>query len=226
MPIHDWTRVRPGIFHAFHQVWIGTLQGVLNSKQLPPDYYALVEPATGKGKVDFAALRSESNRFANKSEADFYATKANALAIRYGGTDRVVAVLQVISSGNKSGQLSLQSFVKKATVMLNQGINLMIVDLYPPSPNDPNGIHAAIWSELGIGSFGPPTESRLTLAAYASDSGLNAYVEPTAVGRPLADMPLFLNSEEYVNIPLEETYMEALQGMPDHYLKILEGGSE
>jgi hypothetical protein len=22
MPIHDWTRVEPGIFHAFHHDWI------------------------------------------------------------------------------------------------------------------------------------------------------------------------------------------------------------
>jgi hypothetical protein len=31
MPIHDWTRVDAGLFHAFHQMWIITLSRALNS---------------------------------------------------------------------------------------------------------------------------------------------------------------------------------------------------
>jgi hypothetical protein len=35
MPIHDWTRVDAGIFHHFHQRWIGVITDVLNQRLLP-----------------------------------------------------------------------------------------------------------------------------------------------------------------------------------------------
>ena len=41
MPIHDWTRVDAGLFHAFHQDWIVILARALNAGVLPPDYFAL-----------------------------------------------------------------------------------------------------------------------------------------------------------------------------------------
>src|SRR5438046_9975370 len=43
MPVHDWTRVDAGIFHAFHHGWIEELARALNRGRLPPDYYALPE---------------------------------------------------------------------------------------------------------------------------------------------------------------------------------------
>ena len=30
MPMHDWTKVDDGIFHAFHHFWISALTDVLN----------------------------------------------------------------------------------------------------------------------------------------------------------------------------------------------------
>ena len=45
MPIHDWTRVDAGLFHAFHQDWISSLLAVLNRGGLPLDYFALTEPS-------------------------------------------------------------------------------------------------------------------------------------------------------------------------------------
>src|SRR5206468_2795490 len=43
MPVHDWTRVDAGIFHAFHHDWITDLARTLNRGILPEDYYALPE---------------------------------------------------------------------------------------------------------------------------------------------------------------------------------------
>src|SRR6266487_2130104 len=43
MPVHDWTRVDAGIFHAFHHGWIEELARALNRGLLPQDYYALPE---------------------------------------------------------------------------------------------------------------------------------------------------------------------------------------
>ena len=41
-----------------------------------------------------------------------------------------------------------------------------------------------------------------------------AYVEHLAVGAGLFDMPLFLNPDRYVNVPLEATYQAAFRGLP------------
>src|SRR5688572_7190663 len=59
MPVHDWTRVEAGIFHAFHQHWIIAISSALNSGILPPDYYALPEQhAAGFGPDVLALERS------------------------------------------------------------------------------------------------------------------------------------------------------------------------
>src|SRR6478736_2713112 len=56
MPIHDWTRVNPGIFHHFHLEWIGDLSRVLNRGLLPPAYYALAEQIAGGFGPDVLTL--------------------------------------------------------------------------------------------------------------------------------------------------------------------------
>ena len=35
MPMHDWTRVPAGIFHAFHHAWISAISDSLNGGILP-----------------------------------------------------------------------------------------------------------------------------------------------------------------------------------------------
>jgi hypothetical protein len=47
MPVHDWTRVDAGIFHAFHHDWITEIGGALNGGLLPAGYYALPEQVAG-----------------------------------------------------------------------------------------------------------------------------------------------------------------------------------
>jgi hypothetical protein len=48
MPIHDWTRVDAGLFHAFHHQWIASLCDALNAGGLPPGYFALPEQSVGR----------------------------------------------------------------------------------------------------------------------------------------------------------------------------------
>jgi hypothetical protein len=55
------------------------------------------------------------------------------------------------------------------------------------------------------------------LAAYETGDDPCAYIEPTAVGQPLVDMPLFFRPGRYVNVPLESTYCEAFAGVPKRW---------
>jgi hypothetical protein len=57
MPVHDWTRVSAGTFHAFHLAWISEIQRTLNSGLLPPNYYALAEQVAGEVIPDVLTLQ-------------------------------------------------------------------------------------------------------------------------------------------------------------------------
>jgi hypothetical protein len=247
MPIHDWTRVTAGTWHAFNLSWISEIQLALNGGLLPTSYYAQAEQIAGPMGPDVLALQTpeipfepfgetEASggvsvatapprvRMVDEVEMDDYALKRRTLTIRHSSGDRIVALLEMVSPGNKSARSALKSFVDKAVEALYRGYHLLIVDLFPPSSRDPQGIHGAIWSELGSDSFVLPPGEPLTLVAYSSGSRKRAYGEPTAVGRVLIDMPLFLKPEIYVNVPLETTYLAAYRGVPQRWKRVLEAG--
>ena len=95
------------------------------------------------------------------------------------------------------------------------GINLLVVDLFPPSPRDPQGIHKAIWDEICEGPFELPPDKPLTVAAYSAGEPKKAFVEPVAVGASLPSLPIFLNPRRYVPAPLEMTYQATWAKCPD-----------
>ena len=99
---------------------------------------------------------------------------------------------------------------------------MLVIDLFPPSRRDPQGIHGAVWDELTGETYESPREEPLTLAAYVAGPAPTAYVQPVAVGDVLPQMPLFLTPDEYINTPLEPTYNSAYQAVPQFYRQILE----
>lgn len=98
---------------------------------------------------------------------------------------------------------------------------MLIVDPFPPGRRDPQGIHAALWEEIEDTAFELPADKRLTLAAYESGLVIRAFVETVAVGDRLPEMPLFLESDRYVPVPLESTYTTAFDGMPKRWREVL-----
>ena len=58
MPVHDWTRVEAGIFHAFHVAWVPEIQKALNDGLLPEGYYALAEQHAGRAIADILTLHA------------------------------------------------------------------------------------------------------------------------------------------------------------------------
>jgi hypothetical protein len=62
----------------------------------------------------------------------------------------------------------------------------------------------------------------LTLVAYECGLTTRAYIEPVAVGDPLPDMPLFLEPEAFVPVPLEVTYQTAFHLLPARWRTVLE----
>ena len=208
MPMHDWTLVDASIFHAFHHQWASTLSDMLNARLLSDEYYALLEQVDAGLGPDFLIFEDQHR------DAQVFQRKKSALAIRHVSGDRLVAMLEILSPGNKSGRNAFRAFVDKACELLEHRIHLLLVDPFPPGPRDPNGVHAAIWSETQDDSFVLPTVKPLTLVAYECDLITRAYIEPVAVGDVLPEMPLFLEPNGCVKVPLEDTYQTAFAVMP------------
>jgi hypothetical protein len=148
------------------------------------------------------------------------------LAIRHVSGHRVVAVVEIVSPGNKDRALHVAEFVDKAEATLSYGIHLLLVDILPPGSHDPQGMHAALWERFDDQPYDLPSGEPLTLASYVAGPRSDAYVEHLAVGSPLAEMPLFLEPEHYINAPLEPSYAAAYRGMPAFWRDVLGGAQE
>ena len=68
---------------------------------------------------------------------------------------------------------------------------------------------AAIWGRVQEEPFQPPADRPLTRVAYECDLTTRAYVQTGGVGQPLPDMPLFLEPNGCILVPLETTYEAA-----------------
>jgi Protein of unknown function (DUF4058) len=230
MPIHDWTRVRANRFHDFHQSWTIAIRNALNDGRLPPGFFAMVEQKTGGPEPDVLTLelnptagagrgglaldvRPPKTRFTARTAAAGYARKANRITVRH-PDGAVVAVIEVVSPGNKDSRHAVDAFARKAVEFLLAGVNLLILDLFPPGRRDPEGIHKVIWDRLHDVDFNLPRDKPLTMAAYSAGAEIIAYVEALAVGDCLPDMPVFLTEEGYINCPLEATYQTAWEQIP------------
>jgi hypothetical protein len=250
MPVHDWTRVEAGIFHDFHVAWISEIRKALNSGLLPKGYYALAEQHAGQSIADVLTLHAGPPPFDPWSpppdtgggtavadappKARHHQTielslrsRQRTVAVRHVSGHRLVALVEIISPANKDREESVEGFVRKAISALHSGVHLLLLDLFPPGPHDPRGLHGAILDYLDQSdeSYDLPTDEPMTLAAYAAGPRFDAYLEHLAIGAVLPDMPLFLRRDWYINAPLESTYQAAYDGMPDFWREVLEKGA-
>ena len=245
MPLHDWTRVSAGTYHHFHVAWINELAKTLNTGLLPTDYYAMSEQVAGEIGPDVLTLQTTGPGAESPGtrpegatavaeappkvrttqmveETDLYAMRRRTLTIRHTSGDRIVALMEILSPGNKNRRRALEQFINKAVSALARGYHLLLVDPLPPGPYDPQGIHGALWAEYHSPGYEAPAGRPLTLAAYSAGFLPTAYVEPVAVGVVLPDMPLFLDEDWYISVPLEETYCEAYASVPGRWQEVIE----
>lgn len=243
MPVHDWSRVRPGKFHHFHNSWIYKLSDRLNAGLLPPGFYAAGEQVVGEIEPDVLALQSHATpnpswrdaegvvaveeqpprvSYTMAADESVYLKKQDRAVIRSVDDDRLVALIEIVSHANKSSRHELDRFLRKIASALDSGVHLLIVDLQAPAALDPQGIHGAIWDYLFGECPTAPMDRPLTLVSYRAQP-VTAYVEPLAIGSRLPSMPLFLDSAWYVEVPLEETYTTTWHGLPDPWKAELVG---
>jgi hypothetical protein len=229
MPLHDWSRVPSGLFHHFHQGWAWEIARSLNRGRLPPGLAALVEQRSGPKEADVltvelaapdesvqggaAVLERPKTRIHRQTDKAYYAEKADRITVRH-HLGHIVAFIEIVSPGNKDGDRSLEQFVGKIVDAMQQGIHVLVLDLFPPTTRDPAGIHKAIWDQFDREDFALPAHQKRVFASYESDGVHDAHIETIGLGDPLPDMPLFIAPGAHVLVPLEETYMNAWEDTP------------
>jgi hypothetical protein len=249
MPVHDWSRVRAGKFHHFHNSWIYKLSDRLNGGILPPGYYAAGEQVAGDVEPDVLTLQHldpppadpagwpfgggavalqehpPQVSYTMQAEAESYRRKQDHLVIRSSDPDRIVALIEIVSRSNKDSRRRIDQFLRKIAAAFDAGYHALVIDLHPSGAFDPQGIHGTIWDYL-FGTCPPaPPDRPSTLVSYCVEPPVTAYVEPLAVGARLPDMPLFLAAGWYVNVPLEETYSQTWEGFPAPWKEELRPGA-
>jgi hypothetical protein len=244
MPVHDWTRVDAGIFHDFHHEWISTIKRAFNGILKGTEYYALAEQVAGGLGPDVLTLQLPATpgskrkngkprsagvavaeappklRYHITNPAAWYAAKKKSVTIRHVSEHRVVAVLEIVSPGNKSSRGAVNAFLKKTQDLLAAGVHFAMVDVFPPTRRDPEGLHPLVWGE-DDDTFRFDPAKPLTCASYVGGL-ISAFVEPVAVGDKLPALPVFLTSHDYIEAPLETTYKAAFDAVPDFWREKLQ----
>lgn len=243
MPIHDWTKVPSGLFHDFHQSWSVRIKDALNAGRLPKGIAALVEQRAGPRESDVLAIEARRGpphsgpiglggvstveqpmtRIVRRSDKEIHSRRANRIVVTH-HLGRIIAVIEIVSPGNKDTRSAMRDFVDKTMEFLKSGIHVLVIDLFPPSPRDPFGIHKLIWDEIEEEDFAFPAGKDRILASYETGAERAAYVEPVGVGDSLPDMPLFLANAYQVPVPLESTYQATWDAGPEDLRRAVETG--
>ena len=115
----------------------------------------------------------------------------------------------------------MRDFVEKSIEFLRAGIHLLIIDVFPPSPRDPSGIHKAVWDEIVEEEFEFPAGKDRILVSYEAGRERVAYI---GVGDRLPDMPVILTQDLHVMVPLEPTYQATWDAQPEELRLAVETG--
>ena len=255
VPIHDWTRVRPGCYHDFHQSWATYLKRDLK-RLLPPDYYAendsvvVFDPPEEDGpawrEIDVLGLRRQPEGGANGSpsepvrepipaggvalaEAPSLVTfpdrppvrrRRRRIRIRHGSGDRVVALVEFASPGNRNAVRKVELFASKVTRSLRAGVHVLLIDPFPPTGPAPAGLHGAVAERFGA-EANPDPARPLSFVGYKACPDARASVQTRAVGEDPPRVPLFLDPGWFVFVDLAPSYAAATADLAEPTLEAL-----
>lgn len=225
MPLYDWTRVTDNVFHAFHGAWLAQLMGALNRSVLPDGYVARMEESLGTVESDVLALESGSAPPlpappANAPEPTVAIAEPRLdlrgqrrLAVFSAREERRVAVLEVLSPGNKDSEIKAGTFEGKVVRCLASGLHVLLIDLLAPTRSAP-GVGAAIAREIGEGGVADGGHCTTSFEVRADPSEVRIYHRALALGEVMPDAPLFVAPGYPVDVPLEQTAAAALDMLP------------
>jgi hypothetical protein len=217
------------VFHHFHTAWLVQLSRALNEGVLPEGYIARTEEYVGPYQADVLTLETGGTPPATGLAAPRPAPglrptvtiapprlptwRRRRIGVFSAKDERRVALLEVVSPGNKDSQPRADQFRDKLVECVASGLHVLLVDLLPPTRLAP-GIGAAVARELGGADV--PEEGRSTTSFEVQERPptVRVYHATLALGATLPSAPLFLEPGRHVEVPLDPTYGEAVACLP------------
>ncbi len=221
-------------WESFHARWAAAIADALNDNLLPAAYFAeiqvhvgsRVEVDVGTFEVASAPVEPASRAGTATLEARPWAPPSPAmtmpavfpdsleiLVFSTGAGPTLVAVIELISPGNKDREAHRRAFATKCSSYLQQGIGLMIIDIVTSRQAN---LHNALVHLLDVGEqFLLPSEP-LYATVYRpvrrEDSAeIDVWPVTLCVGRQLPVLPMPLDQAIFVPLDLAATYSEACQ---------------
>ncbi len=228
MPLHHWPNPRVP-WRSFHNHWIIRLVEYLNAGVLPSGFQARPTELIVGIEPDLLLLQATEHH-ATQGPATPQPTLGEATSTAvlpvpadlpmvgiYSAYDttRLVAVIEVVSPGNKDRPETVEGFVEKILFLLQEGVHVTVVDvirlprqsmrrpiLRRLGLNDSDIDSTPLWACTYCSLPGSEPQPHLKVQEWAYTVNAN---------EPLPTLPLFLRmDQQWVMVDLEETYQATL----------------
>jgi hypothetical protein len=217
-------------WESFHSSWATRIADALTERWLPSNYIAEEHVHIGPSiEIDVGTFEREPSSAPEGAvsvlrpkvwappapDATLQATFLDTFEVRILSTDtgpRLVAVIELVSPGNKDRAAERRAFAIKCASYLVQGISLIIVDIVT---NRRANLHNEVLDLLdGAEAARLPPELSLYAVAYrplrrGDRDEIDVWRSPLAQGQPLPQLPLSLRADLVVPVDFEATYAEA-----------------
>lgn len=220
-------------WESFHSSWATRLADALTERWLPPNYIAEKHAHLGPAvEIDVGTCEQETTITAAEgggavatvgpkvwtppvADGSLAAAFTDTFEVRVLCTDtgpNLVAVIELISPGNKDRASERRAFATKCASYLYQGISIIIMDIVT---NRRANLHNEILEIMdGADSLRLSPESSLYAVAYrplrrGKEDIIDVWRSPLALGRALPTLPLGLRADLAIPVNFEETYAEA-----------------
>lgn len=224
-PHHHW--------ESFHSNWATRIADGI-AALLPPEFQVEEHTHAGPGfEIDVAAHERETSPQESVSAGPALATRVapayappvpdgtmpaafpDTFEIRVFSTAAgltLVAVIELVSPGNKDRPAQRRAFAAKCASYLAQGVSLIVVDIVT---NRHANLHNDLMSLMETAAdLEFPPEAVLYAAAYrpvrrGEQEEIDLWLRRLAIGAPLPTLPLRLTGDLFVAVDFEMAYQEA-----------------
>ena len=238
MPLHDWQPASDAVFHSFHVGWLWNLARELNRRLLPPGYVARAEESLGLYAADVLVLETGEPPGPTGSPvaiptadlrpplplapARVAEPRARRIAVFSARDERRVAVIEILSRGNRDSRARIAACREKLAAYLENRLHVTVIDVWPDSE-----IVGFVARDLGGLDRTPPIPTRST-ASFECELDhpvIRVHLRALTLGVPLPDAPLFLAPGHAVMLPLEATYATTFEDLPQSDRRRLEASA-
>ncbi len=235
MPLLDHFQPPLSVSHpwkGFHSAWANAITNHLN-EVLPEGYYAIPEvPLGDQAEIDVATLEEAGRAPGGAGPAtmvwapprprlstpvDFSRVQSVAVHVfqDFGGP-QLRAAIELASPANKDRPRSRLTFAAKCVGFLECGVAVVVIDTVTARQAN---LHAQIAQALEAGEgLAWESPSHLYVVAYRrtsvrGQSRVEAWPKRLALGADLPTLPLWIDAESSVALPLEASYNAACHSL-------------